>query len=79
MVSRLVIEKASLNNVSICPDWRWSSRWLMIVLIVSLSRCFFDVGARISNSRWTSNHQYGVAASRDCDLIIDSIILAWIV
>lgn len=75
----LLIENASLKIISIRPDWTSSSRWEMIVLMVSSLRCFFDVGARMSSSRCTNNHQNGADVVAEFAEMIDSIILAWIV
>ena len=74
---RLLIENASLKSISILPDWISSSRWEMIVLIVSSHRCFRDVGARMSSSRCTKSHQNGADVVDDFAEMIDSIILAW--
>lgn len=79
VVSLLLTSKAARNKGSIIPAWMLSRRCVRMVLMVSLSRCFFDVGANISSSKWTRSHQKGVEAWMDGDVVMVSIILAWIV
>ena len=78
-MSLLLMRNASLKRISMRPDWMSFKRWDIMLLIVSLSRCFFAVGARTKSSKWTSSHQNGADASGESAEIIACIILDWIV